>query len=93
MKRFLSAVILATGLAGLGGCCAPGEIPVSLEGPCNLMRFHGPDCCEYPYSSPPCPYWDDCSGTWQNQYGGPPSGNLPPPAPVALRPDTAKAAE
>lgn len=57
-----SILILASCLAG---CCGnPNRVPVSLENAWNRKHFHGLCRYCYPYSCPPCPYFNRAACAW-----------------------------
>ena len=67
MRKALTAIILSlTLLTAAGGCTCGERIPVDFEDLCCILRYHGPACRRYPYSCPPCPYYDYQCRTWRD---------------------------
>jgi hypothetical protein len=71
MKSKLSALALAVAALLAEGCCCcrcGPDVPVDCEDFCACLQYHGPDCCEYPYSCPRCPYFDYQQRVWRAPY-------------------------
>ncbi len=96
MRNGLFAILALVVLAELGGCCSPSQVPVSLEPLNDWLLYHGAACRHYPYSCPPCPYFDYERCCWGAPYseqsdGGaatarPDKGQVPPPAKPSEKP-------
>lgn len=66
MKNGIAAILLAAALAGAGGCRSRADVPADFEPIYDLINFHECECWwEYPYSCPPCPYYDYRFGVWR----------------------------
>jgi hypothetical protein len=62
MKRFRKHTWIFLGLLMIcagSGCRTNGDVPVSLQGLQYRLMYHGPNCRNYPYSCPPCPYYSN----------------------------------
>ncbi len=69
IHKQLAALVVAIAAATLAGCCCCGpEVPVDCEDFCACLQYHGPDCCNYPFSCPRCPYYDYNNCFWHSPY-------------------------
>ncbi|MEX2287584.1 MAG: hypothetical protein WD648_10880 [Planctomycetaceae bacterium] len=74
IHKQLAAFVVAIAAAMAGGCCCCGpEVPVDCEDFCACLQYHGPDCCQYPFSCPRCPYFDYNYCVWHAPYFRPAS--------------------
>ena len=71
--RNLVGLIALTAAAAASGCSHNrATIPTDLEPLYHFMQYHGPDCHSFPYSCPPCPYFDYQNCIWRDRLTGMP---------------------
>ena len=77
MRRPVALVVVVCGLS-LAGCCGDfrncHNVPVDCEDLCNCLHYTNCECAHnYPYSCPPCPYFDSQRCLWRRPYFCPPA--------------------
>lgn len=78
MKNRLAVLLLAISAMAFNGCCCCQnwcnccDVAVDYEDLCHCLHHNNCQCAHnYPYSCPPCPYYDQQNCTWHKPYFAP----------------------